>query len=266
MGRLHIVSGLFIWFHFFFFQSKAYYKIFVIFTFTLFEYSDALTKPILFFTLLSLTLFSCNEKKEKVSEGIITFGIDYPENKDNFFLYHVLPKEMKASFKNDFMELKIKKATMENTIVVDGKEKDICAYYDYGEIYSTNLTDNDKIVLLEKQPNYKIELTGEKDTLIGFDVLKANVINPDDPNIKFEVWYTKDIHFKNPNWFNGFDKIPGVMLKYKVIQYGMKMEFVAKKFEHVTVNDSLVTLRRPGKNVSHSEFDAKIVDLFESFK
>lgn len=220
----------------------------------------------LVFSALLLLLVSCGGNgNEHVKEGVLTFAIDYPDSKDNFFLYHVLPKEMKASFKDNKMELKIKKANLENTIVIDGKAQSICAFYDYGEKFSSNLNDADELQLLAKQPNYKVRFTKETDTLAGFNIKKAIVTDPNRPNEKIEVWYTKDIVFKNPNWFNGFEKIPGVMLKYSVQQYGMKMEFKAKKFEAVTVPDSVVMLSRPGKLITHAEFDKKIVDLFDSF-
>ncbi|MES2587370.1 MAG: hypothetical protein V4622_00235, partial [Bacteroidota bacterium] len=62
-----------------------------------------------FFQILIFSLFvsSCSSDKKEVEEGIITFAIDYPESKDNFFLYHVLPKELKVSFDKNQMELKI---------------------------------------------------------------------------------------------------------------------------------------------------------------
>lgn len=218
-------------------------------------------------SLLSLLLMSCGDKDQKnVREGVLTFSIDYPDSKDNFFLYHVLPKELKVSLKNDKMELKIKKASLENTIVVDCKTKNICAFYNYGETFTSNLTDADENLLLAKQPDYKITLTSETDTMAGFDIKKAVAIDPENPNHKIDIWYTTDIRLKNPNWFNGFDKVPGVMLKYSVVQYGMRMEFKANKFEAVTVPDSIVTLSRPGKKIPHAEFDKKIMDLFDSFK
>jgi GLPGLI family protein len=211
-------------------------------------------------------LFSCAEEKKEVSEGIITYEIDYPEIKDNFFLYHVLPKELKTSFKNDAMELRIKKANMENTLIVDSKNKKITAYYNYGEIFTSNLDKNDIDKVIKKHPNYKITLTKEKDTLLGFDIQKAIAVDPKFPSKKIEIWFTEDIKSKNSNWFNGFEEIPGVLLKYSIIQYGIRMEFKAKKFESVTISDSIVNLNRPGKVISHQEYDKRINELFESFK
>lgn len=215
---------------------------------------------------ISLLLISCNSNTEKISEGIITYAIDYPESKDNFFLYHILPKELKTSFKKDKMEMKIQKANLENTIIVDNNLKKISTYYKYDEELSANLTQTDIGRLINKQPQYKITFTGKKDTLIGFNIKQAFAIDPAKPDYKFELWYTEDILVKNSNWFNGFDKIPGVLLKYSIIQYDLKMDFVATKFENVTIPDSTVSFKRPGKNISHEKYDKMIQNLFDSFK
>ena len=99
-----------------------------------------------FFLLLFFFLFisSCNSNQE-INEGIITYSIDYPKNKDNFFLYHVLPKELITSFKDNKMELKIKKANLENTIIIDSDSENIGAYYNYGDVFSCKLNKNEKI-------------------------------------------------------------------------------------------------------------------------
>ena len=164
------------------------------------------------------------------------------------------------------MELKIKKANMENTIIVDSKSKKIASYYNYGEIFTTQLTPQEIDLVLAKHPKYKITFTHKKDTLLGFTINQAIAVDPAKPDEKIELWYTNDIDFKNSNWFNGFGKVPGVLLKYSIIQYGLKMEFKACKFEDVTIPDSVVQLKRPGTQISHKLYDKKIMDLFESFK
>jgi GLPGLI family protein len=219
-----------------------------------------------FYLVFFLVLFSCNSKNDDINEGILTYEIDYPEIKDNFFLYHVLPKELKTSFKNEFMELKIKKANMENTLIINSKDKKMSAYYNYGDVFTSQLNEEDIQGVLSKFPDYKIKITEEKDTLLGFDIQKAIAIDPKFPEKEIELWFTNDIKIENSNWFNGFKDIPGVLLKYSIVQYGIKMEFKANKFENVTISDSIVNLKRPGKVISHKEYDKRINDLFESFK
>lgn len=225
-----------------------------------------MTKTFILSLFILSLLVSCNSNTEKINQGTITYAIDYPDSKDNFFLYHILPKELKTSFKNDKMEMKIKKANLENTIIVDNNSKKISTYYKYDEELCADLSPNDIQLIINKHPKYKITFTGKKDTLIGFNIKQAFAIDPTKPNCKFELWYTQDINVKNSNWFNGFDKIPGVLLKYSIIQYGLKMDFVATKFENVTISDSTVSFKRPGKNIPHEKYDKMIQNLFDSFK
>jgi GLPGLI family protein len=182
-------------------------------------------------------------------------------------MYHVLPKEMLVTFKDNKMELKIKKASMENTIIINSDDETMASYYSYGDVLTCLMKENEKQSLLKKQPNYKITFLKEKDTLLGFNVKKAIAIDPDRPYETIHIWYTDEIKLKKPNWFNGFEKIPGFMLKYDVIQYGIKMEFVAKKFNRdVEINDSILELKRPGKAINYHQFDSLIVNLFKSFQ
>ncbi len=155
---------------------------------------------------------------------------------------------------------------MENTLVIDNDKQKITAYYNYGEIFTSYLEPNDIVKVINKQPSYKITFEKEKDTLLGFNIQKAIAINPAFPKKKIVLWFTKDIKVKNPNWFNGFEKIPGVLLKYSVVQYGIQMEFKATKYEEVSISDSILNLKRPGKAIPHTEYDKRINDLFESFK
>ena len=164
------------------------------------------------------------------------------------------------------MEIKVKKANLENTIIVDSRNKKIASYYNYGEVYTTQLTPDEIRRVIDSHPDYTIRFTGKKDTLLGFKIKQAIAVNPQEPKEEIEIWYTMDIDFKNSNWFNGFSKIPGVLLKYSIVQYGLRMDFGAKKFEDVTIPDSVVQLERPGKKIPHAVYDKKIMDLFESFK
>lgn len=221
---------------------------------------------VIFLLSFLFILFGCNSNNDKINEGILTYSIDYPSAKNNLFLYHVLPKELKTSFKNNRMELKIEKANMENTILVDNKKHRIAAYYNYGEVFSTNLTSSEIETLLKKQKTFEVKFTSKKDTLLGFTIHQAFVFDPKNPKVKSEVWYTKDIGVKNPNWFTEYRKIPGVLMKYSTKQYGLEMKFKASTFKPQAISDSIVMLERPGEKITHAHFDEKIADIFNSFK
>jgi hypothetical protein len=220
-------------------------------------------KLVLFFILF--TFFSCTNNEE-FEEGAIVFGIDYPNNKDNFFLYHVLPKEMVTSFNNDVVEMKIKKANMENTILLDNINKKMMVYYNYGDVFNCHLTNIERNKLISIQPNYEIKFLAEKDTFLGFNIKKAVATDPNRPFDPIEIWYTEDVKIKESNWFNGFEKIPGFLLKYHAYQNGLKMEFKAKKIIKTAISDSVLTFKRPGKSINYQKFDSIVVNLFETFK
>ena len=54
------------------------------------------------------------------------------------------------------------------------------------------------------------------------------VVPPDDlDQVECELWYTDRIKMSNPNWFGPFAEVPGVLMRYDVVQYGMRMRLNA---------------------------------------
>ncbi|MBI2258289.1 MAG: hypothetical protein HYU67_05260 [Flavobacteriia bacterium] len=164
------------------------------------------------------------------------------------------------------MEIKILKAGMENTVIIDNDFQKMFAFYNYDEAYTCLLNPKELKNLINSQPKYRIKFHKETDTLFGLTVKKATAINPDRPFDPVEIWYTNDISLKKSNWFNGFKEIPGVLLKYHIIQNGIKMEFSASKINEMNIKDSIVEMKRKGKKISYSKFDDLIDGLFETFK
>jgi hypothetical protein len=220
------------------------------------------------FLVISIVIFcSCSKNHgNNIREGMITYSIDYPELKDQFFIYQVLPKQLTASFKDNKMEMKIQKTNLENTILIDSDKKKMSAFFSYGNSYVTTLDKKDIKKLISTQEKYKIDFTKEKDTMIGLSVKKAIATKYGNPDEKIELWYTDQISFKNPNWFNPFHKVPGTLLSYSITKYGIKMEFKATKFQEISVHDSILTFNRVGEKINYLEFDKKMIDLFESLK
>lgn len=223
-----------------------------------------------FTTLLSVLLLfigftSC--KSEPLKEGKIVYAIDYPDQKDNFFLYSILPKEMELFFKDGRMHSSIKKANLINSLYVDCNKKQVAAYFNYGtEAYNVTLIENEIKAMLAVQKKYKISYLNETDTIAGYDVKKALATSETDPRDKIELWYTEDISINNPNWYNPFHEVPGVLLAYSIDRYGIRMVFKAKSVEEIAVEEALLEPSKNGKSISYIDYDSKLADLFKTFE
>jgi len=217
--------------------------------------------------LLLLVTFGCSNEPRVVTEGKIIYAIDYPDCKDNFFLYSILPKEMEVNFKGGKMQSVIKKANLINELLVDCNDKSFAAYFKYGdEACNVTLTEIDVKDMLGDQQKYTIKMTNIKDTMAGFNVKKAIATSVSDPSDKIDLWYTDEIQVKNSNWYNPFKEIDGFLLAYSIDRYGIRMEFKAKGYEEVEITDEQLAPRKDGVSIPYGDYNKKLDGLFQSFE
>ncbi len=70
--------------------------------------------------------------------------------------------------------------------------------------------------------------TNEVDTIVGYPCKKAiAVYDGIEQGRGRELWYTDAIDMDSPNWYGPFSEVPGVLLRYEVIQYGIRMRLDA---------------------------------------
>ncbi|MBA3682366.1 MAG: hypothetical protein H0W73_14580 [Bacteroidetes bacterium] len=73
----------------------------------------------------------------------------------------------------------------------------------------------------------KIEETNETKDIIGLKSYKLKVTMANNPEVRFDAWYTKDLGMEDCNSLNPYAQIKGVLLDYRVKKMGMEMHFVA---------------------------------------
>lgn len=222
-------------------------------------------RTLLLLFCLSGVLFSCGGGK--IKEGKITYSVDYPNHKDNFFLYSILPKEMELSFKDGKMKSLIKKVDLQNALLVDCNQKQVAAYFQYGEeAFNVKLNATDIEKMLDEQKEYTIVFKDEEKQLLGFKAKKAVATCKTDKKDQIELWYTEDLDIPQSNWYNPFKDVPGVLLEYAIDRYGVRMEFKAKKFDQVSINDEELELPKTGDYKTYIDYNNKLNGLFKPFE
>lgn len=217
--------------------------------------------------MLLLLVAGCSSEPRKEVEGTIVYAIDYPNNKDNFFLYSILPKEMEVHFQNGKVQSVIKKANLLNELQVDCNKKKFSAYFSYGEdAFDVTLNDADVKQMINDQKRYTVKWTSEKDTMAGFNVKKAIATAVNDPSDKITLWYTDEISVKNSNWYNPFSDVDGFLLAYSIDRYGIRMEFKAKAFREGPITQDHFQPKKSGNKITYSAYNQKLGDLFQSFQ
>jgi GLPGLI family protein len=230
------------------------------------ELKNTMRQLILLSILLLLIGTGCSSEPRKVTEGRVVYSIDYPNHKDNFFLYSILPKEMELNFKGNKMESRIQKANLKNILLVDCNKRQVGAYFEYGDdIFNVALNPFDVNNMVSDQKEYKIKFTNEESMMAGFNVKKALATAVKDPADKITLWYTEEIALQNPNWYNPFKEVPGFLLAYSIDRFGIRMVFKAKNFEEVEIPDSQFELEKKGVSIPYDEYNKRMNELFQSF-
>ena len=214
-------------------------------------------------------LCSCTSKEEVINEGTIIYSADYPNHKKNIFLYNILPKEIEISFKNGIVRNDISRGNFQNILLFDCNKKQMDIYFQYGEeAFKTKLSPKEIQNMLDEQIKYDIRFTDETDTLAGFNVKKALAVNKTDKQDIITLWYTEEIELKNPNWYNTFKEVPGVLLAYSVDRFGIRMDYKATRFISKADESKkpLFTLPAKGTSISYDEYNQKMNSLFATFE
>ncbi len=219
------------------------------------------------FVYAVLFTMACSDKKQEVVQGKIVYEVDYPANKNNAFLIRILPDEMTLEFANGIQKSSIRNANLQNLTWVDCNENEMAFYFQYAEdAYKVNLTKSGVNDMLKNMENYSIEFVDEHKKIAGFDCLKA-VAHNKASNTHIELWYTKDLNLKNPNWYTPFHEIDGVLMAYEIEQFGLRMSFKAKSYSPLKPGEEERIKQMPAKGnpITFSEYNSKMTNLFSTF-
>lgn len=218
-------------------------------------------RVVLNFLFLTLIIISCGDKK--VTEGKIIYTIDYPDidKKQQSITYMLLPKKQSVTFDKDNIKIKVKKAMFDLSIVT-GTNRD----YFFSELIFDgskfiDLKGEDAEKLLDYIPKYELEFTNEEDTLLGFKIKKVLASHPDIGTT--EAWYTDDIQLNNANWYSPYRDLEGMLMKYEVKQFGVKMTFTASSFESIDGDSSLFKTQKGGDKIDLEQFQNEMNELFK---
>lgn len=226
---------------------------------------------LVYFFSLQLLLFvgSCSSDFRKISRGSIVYQVDYPEQKNNAFLYNILPKETEISFQDGVIKNDISQANLFNFMLIDCNNKYLDLYHQYGDDgYNVKMNENEINSMIHNLPKYAIKFISESRDIAGLKAQKAIATSKDNPNDKIELWYTEEIEIPNPNWYNPYRDVPGVLLVYSVTQFGIKMNYKAISFSKTkagAINEQL-SIPTKGSLIDYNEYTAKMSQLFQSFQ
>ena len=220
-------------------------------------------------TIFSLSLIGCGGESTGKSEGIIAYKVSYPKMDKKNFMLDFMPKKMVLKFKDNRYKTSLSAGMgmFKTSFIIDPDEHQFSQMVKLiDKKYRLTLKGEQISTSISRLPTYNIERTGETKKILNYICEKAVITVDNEANDAFTVYYTDKIEIENPNSTNQFEGIDGVMLEYQYEKYGICMRFLAQDIKFTTIDDSEFELDENYTDISESEMDKEMQEIFDSFK
>ena len=117
---------------------------------------------------------------------------------------------------------------------------------------------------IERENNefaYDLVPTKETKLIAGYTCLKVHVKPKREDQKEFDIYYTKELDFTNPNFANPFYKIDGVLMQYQIKKMGFELRFTATSVTKEDVEDENFTYTADHKKITNKEMNDIFKDL-----
>ncbi len=166
----------------------------------------------------------------RLDEGVIEYSLSFPEYDPNGIMSGMLPERTLLTFRDNrqVAELSAGMGLFRTAMVTDDASRTL----DYrmsmmGKRITANMRSRDLDVFVADSGMPTIIYTNDMDSIAGYPCRRAVAIFDRIDHPEIELWYTDRIALKDPNWYGPFAEVPGVLLRYEVVQYGMRMRLTA---------------------------------------
>jgi hypothetical protein len=192
-------------------------------------------KNILAFLLVTPVLFGgCGRSmvQTRISEGTIEYDITFPDYDPNGLMAGMLPEKTQLYFDAEHQVADLSAGMgVFRTSLIANTQKQLLDYHMsvMSKKLVSELGPKDLVQFNKDSQAMTIVYTNVEDTIAGYPCKKAIAIYSGLEQPEVELWYTTSINMDRPNWFGPYSDIPGVLLQYEMIQYGMRMKLRASK-------------------------------------
>lgn len=228
-------------------------------------------RRILHLLLLAAILHGCGEDaafEKHITEGIIEYDVTYPELEEDNLMLEMLPDEMIMTFKEDKFksELKTGAGIVEMSLIADGEKRQLNNMVKlFSDRYVLKLNESETQEFVDVLPPFRMEFLDGTDTIA--DALCKRILI-DFGQAKTESYifaFTDEIALKSPNWCTPYRDIEGVLLDYRIDNYGMVMRLKARKIIPKDIPDEAFVVDDRYQELTRKEFDELVVENMKIF-
>lgn len=168
--------------------------------------------------------------EKHVDEGTIEYALTFPDYDPNGLMAGMLPEKTTLCFTEDkqVAELSAGMGIFRTMMQVDNSGQVMDYHLSMmGKKIVAHLKPRDMDLFNSDYGNPTILFTDDVDTIAGYPCKKAVAVFDRLERPEIELWYTDRIRMQNPNWFGPFAAVPGVLLRYEMVQNGILMHLNA---------------------------------------
>lgn len=200
------------------------------------------------FTVISLATFS----QQKISEGIITYTLEWNVPPQAQAMAASLPKEVNVYFKGDSSSLKIESQYFSTQSILNAKKEYERLLLDIpmaGKKLSVIFTPADQEKMADLMPQLSLKASDETKSIAGYKANKYEV-SETKTNTNFVAWFTKDVEAVANPLTRFYDSIYGFPLEFMSYQNRMSVKAVVKEIKATTVPSGSFTASKDFEEIS----------------
>jgi GLPGLI family protein len=209
-----------------------------------------------------LALFSgCKNSNDKIlNEGVIEFDVTAVD--PNHPWAGMIPSTSTLKFKDDKFLMEMSTMGMfTTTFICDQSGKTLTQMVKFLDIKQACIEKENEIKKENEGYKVKWEETAETKTIAGYKCKKLKVVMVDDPSVKFEAYYTKDMGAENVNDLSPYNGVKGMLMQYRLKKMGLELQFTAKSVKKAEITDNIFEIPVYFKIVSKAEIEK----IFQQF-
>ena len=221
-------------------------------------------------SLLALVLGGCGNQGlgGSAEEGTVEYAMSFPEMPPNGLMANMLPEKAVLSFNRDHqsMDLSAGMGVFRTSMVVNTQAQVVDYHMSVmGKNLVAAFKRRDLVSLNKTEAPLSVLLTSARDTIAGLPCKQAYLIYGTMGTPEAEVWYTDVLDPETPNWYSPFNDIPGVLMRYEVVQHNIRMRMEATKVTLGPVDPAIFEKRKEHQEVSPEVFHAQLDDVLGAF-
>jgi GLPGLI family protein len=210
-----------------------------------------------------LLVTGCKHKDEKfISEGRIEYDVVVVDDQGSG-MASMIPRKMTIKFKNNksCATMSAGMGLFATSFISDPETEThtICM-----KLLNKKMVTVQNTFDIERENSslaYELIPTKETKVIAGYNCIKVHVRSKKELQKEFDIFYTKELDFRNPNFANPFHELNGVLMEYQIKKMGFELRFIATAIIKEEVEDDNFTYTADHKKISNKEMNDIFKDL-----